>query len=270
MLIATFLLALGALVLFAWWMQERITFQPPSPPFDDPGETRRVAYTATDGAQLFAYLVGDSTSSDHLVLAFHGNADLAVWQIDWARELAARTGWQVMLAEYRGYGGAPGTPSYANAQLDARAALAYVADSLGIMPSHMAYFGHSLGSGVATELAAESPPGSLVLQSPFTSARDMARVIVAPPIAMAWRLISRVHYDTERAVATMDTPVHVAHGDRDLVVPSRMGRRVYAAAKAKGQLLIVQGAGHNNVEERGGQSYWDWLVAAVTGVPAVR
>ena len=270
MLITIILVALGALVFLAWWMQERITFQPPSPPFDDAGETQRVTYAAKDGAELFAYLVGDSTSDGRFVLAFHGNADLAVWQIPWAKELAARTGSRVMLAEYRGYGGAAGTPSYANAQLDARAALAYATDALGVRPSRMAYFGHSLGSGVAAELAAESPPAALILQSPFTSARDMARIIVAPPIAMAWRLISRVHYDTEKAVATMETPVHVAHGDRDLVVPSRMGRRVYAAAKVKGQLLVVNGAGHNDLEDRGGQSYWDWLASAVNGVAAVR
>jgi hypothetical protein len=203
-------------------------------------------------------------------LAFHGNADLAVWQIPWARELSSRTGWRVMLAEYRGYGGVAGSPSYLNAQRDARAALAFASESLGIPASRMAFFGHSLGSAVAAELAAEATPASLLLQSPFTSARDMARIIVAAPITYAWRVISRVHYDTESKVAALEAPVHVIHGDRDLIVPVRMGRRVHASAKVKGQLLIIEGAGHNDLTQRGGERYWNWLVTALTGAPAVR
>lgn len=262
--IASILLGMVALVALAWWQQERITFQPPSPPFDDPGSTTRVTYATSDGTQLFAYLVGPSSRDSGLILAFHGNADLAVWQIPWAQELAKRTGWRVMLAEYRGYGGNSGKPTYANAQLDARAALRFASDSLAAPVSRMAFFGHSLGSAIATELAAESTPAMLLLQSPFTSARDMARIIVARPVAAAFSLISRVHYDTETKVANLDAPVHVAHGERDLIIPVRMGRRVHAAAKVKGRLLVVPGAGHNNVEDRGGEQYWNWLVAAIT------
>ena len=269
MVIAVVLLGIVGFLALAWWRQERIAFQPPSPPFDDAGTTERVEYTARDGTRLFAYLVGEATDTAGLVIAFHGNADLAVWQIPWGRELASRTGSRVMLAEYRGYGGNAGSPTYLNAQLDARAALGFATDSLGVPLSRMVFFGHSLGSAIATELAAESLPQVLVLQSPFTSARDMARIIVAQPIALAWKLISRIHYDTEDKVRRLDIPVHVAHGTRDLVVPTRMGRRVHAAAKVKGELLIVDGAGHNDVEDRGGDAYWSWLTRALApSVPA--
>ncbi|MGI9077650.1 MAG: alpha/beta hydrolase [Gemmatimonadaceae bacterium] len=269
MLIIAIVLAVAGVLFLAWWRQERITFQPPPPPFEDPGDTPRVQYAAADGTRLFAFLVGTPSADRGLILAFHGNADLAVWQIPWARELAARSGWQVMLAEYRGYGGAEGSPTYANAQEDSRAALRYAIESLRIPASRLVLFGHSLGSAVATELATEVNPAALVLQSPFTSARDMARIIVAPPITVAWRLISRIHYDTETRVAALGVPVHVAHGDRDLIVPVRMGRRVHAAAKEKGQLLIINGAGHNDVEDRGGERYWDFFLAALMGVSAV-
>lgn len=265
MIILSGIVVLLVALLLVWWRQERITFQPPSPPFDDAGDAPRVAITADDGTKVFGYLIGERRDAGVLI-AFHGNADMAVWQIDWARELAARSGWQVLLVEYRGYAGNPGTPSYSGVQQDARAALALVRDSLGVPLSRIAYFGHSLGSGVAAELAAESPPAALLLQSPFTSARDMARIIVARPIALVWNLVSRVHYDTERHVGALSSVVHVAHGDRDRIVPTRMGRRVHAAAANKGELLIVPGAGHNDVSERGGSSYWRWAVGALAGV----
>jgi len=262
MIIIAGVTAILVTILIIWWRQERITFQPPSPPYDDAGSTPRVVFTCADGVEIFGYLLGDRQDTG-LLIAFHGNADLAVWQIPWAREVSARSGWRVLLVEYRGYAGNPGSPSYHAVQSDARAALAFARDSLRVPAARLAYFGHSIGSGVATELATEAVPAALILQSPFTSARDMARIIVARPIALVWKMVSRVHYDTAIHVAALGCVVHVAHGDRDLIVPTRMGRRVHAAARNKGQLLIVPGAGHNDVPARGGVDYWHWMTSAL-------
>jgi fermentation-respiration switch protein FrsA (DUF1100 family) len=57
--------------------------------------------------------------------------------------------------------------------------------------------------------------------------------------------------------------VWVAHGDRDLIIPVRMGREVFEAAAHRGELLIVPGAGHNDVADVGGRDYWRWLARAV-------
>ena len=263
MILATAVAVLIIALTVIWWRQERITFQPPPPPYEDAANTPRVPLACADGTELFGYLVGDDHGQGVLI-AFHGNADLAVWQIPWAQELSRRSGWRVLLVEYRGYAGNSGSPSYQGVREDARAALTFVIDSLDIPASRIAYFGHSLGSGVAGELAVESEPATLLLQSPFTSARDMARIIVARPIALIWNFVSRVHYDTEAVVARLGCRVHVAHGDRDRIVPTRMGRRVHAAAANKGTLLIVPGAGHNNVVDRGGTTYWNWIVSALS------
>ena len=106
-------------------------------------------------------------------------------------------------------------------------------------------------------------PATLILQSPFTSARDMAKRMLVPPIPWLWRRISRVHYDTRSIVGNTDTPVWVAHGTRDLTIPTWMGRAVYDAARSKGELLLVAGAGHNDVAQVGGDAYWRWLAAAL-------
>jgi fermentation-respiration switch protein FrsA (DUF1100 family) len=253
-----------ALVVLVWWRQERIVFQPPR---DAPADhdTLRVAYQASDGQPLFAYLVvprGERTRPERVLIAFHGNADLAVWQVPWAAEVARRTGWAVLCPEYRGYAGLPGEPTYERSKLDARAAYAYARDSLDVPPAHVAIFGHSLGSAIAAALAAEERPSALLLQSPFTSARAMARIVVARPVAALWRVISRVHYDTEAQVRALDVPVHVAHGDRDFVIPVHMGRAVHAAARRRGRLFIARGAGHNDVGAAG-EEYWSWIVEAL-------
>lgn len=257
-----------AMIALLWWRQERIVFQPPTL-FPDTVEddVARVDYRASDGQPLFAYVVDppavEPAGIAGTVLAFHGNADLAVWLLPWAREVARRTGWRVVIPEYRGYAGLPGTPTYAGSRLDAAAAYASVREPLGADPKRLALFGHSLGSAIAAELATAAPHSALVLQSPFTSARDMARRLVLAPVLPAWRLISRVHFDTQANVSRITTPVSVAHGARDVTIPVAMGRRVHEAAKVKGRLLVVDAAGHNDVAEMGGEAYWEWVRAGI-------
>jgi pimeloyl-ACP methyl ester carboxylesterase len=268
----------AALVGLVWWAQERIVFQPPGSfaPWAgaDDHVTRRVDYRAADGQPLFAFVVRPRRTADPeqrgpspvprgVVIVFHGNADLASSWIGWGGEVAERTGLTVVAAEYRGYGGLPGTPTYEGSKLDARAAYAFVRDSLGARPEHVFIYGHSLGSAIGAELAAEVRPRALLLESPLTSARAMARIVVARPVVALWRVIARVHYDTEARVRALDAPVHVAHGERDAVIPVHMGRAVHAAARVKGGLLIVRGAGHNDVQHAAGGDYWRWLGGAL-------
>jgi fermentation-respiration switch protein FrsA (DUF1100 family) len=257
---------LSGLLLLLWWGQERILFQPPLL-YDARNEPELVEYKAADGQKLVGYVVGDPKASPGVLLCFHGNADLAVWQLDWARLVVEHTGYSVFLAEYRGYMSLGGTPSYATTKLDAQAAYDHLHKNLGVDTSRLAYYGHSLGSAVAAELAEKHPPRALLLQSPFASARAMARLIVSPPVAMAWRTISRIHFDTRQVVSNLDVPVSVAHGKRDRVVPFRLGLEVYEAAKRKGEFLVVEGAGHNDLTDVAGDDYWKWIKTALALQP---
>jgi fermentation-respiration switch protein FrsA (DUF1100 family) len=261
---AAFLIAAllaGSLVLL-WWSQERILFQPP-PLLEAIPESGRVSYDAVDGQRLAGFIVGDPKKAPGVLLCFHGNADLSVWQLDWARAVERRTRYAVFLAEYRGYLGLKGKPTYASTKLDARAAYDHLRVAFGVDRTRMAYFGHSLGSGVASELAEIHPPAALLLQAPFSSARAMARLIVWPAVVLIWKAISRVHFDTRQVVSDLDVPVSVVHGRRDRIVPIRMGIEVYEAARRKGKLLLVEGAGHSDVPHIAGEDYWRWVDEAL-------
>ena len=254
-------LLLGLLALL-WQSQERILFQPPHF-HEEPVETGRARYMASDGQPLTGFIVGDPQTAPGVLLCFHGNADLAMWQLEWARSVTEHSGYAVMLAEYRGYMSLGGNPTYSTSKLDALAAYDYLGSAFGIDGTRTAYFGHSLGSAIAVELAEVHRPRALLLQSPFSSARAMARLIVTPSIAVVWRSISRIHFDTTRVVSRLDVPVSVSHGKRDRIVPFRMGLEVYDAARKKGQLLAVEKAGHSDVAEVAGEEYWKWLTNAL-------
>jgi len=259
------LVVLGLLfgfVYLLWWSQERILFQPPMLN-EAPVESGRVHYSAADGQQLVGFVIGDPRTAPGTLLCFHGNADLAMWQLDWARNVEQRTGHAVFLAEYRGYMSLGGSPTYSNTKLDAQAAREHLMSAFGLNRVRLAYFGHSLGSAIATELAETHPPRALLLQSPFSSARAMARLIVSPPVVLVWKAISRIHFDTRQAVSGLDLPVWVAHGKGDRIVPFKMGVEVHDAAKQKGRLLLVDSAGHNDVADVGGEEYWRWLKDAL-------
>jgi fermentation-respiration switch protein FrsA (DUF1100 family) len=261
--------AAAIFVFFAvvlWRSQERVVFQPPGPPYPGAQGARRIDLQAEDGQPLLAYLVGEP-SARGLVIVYHGNADLAAWQIPWARELSRRTGRAVLLAEFRGYGGLSGSPTYAGVKLDARAVYRVARETLGVPAERIALYGHSLGSAIAAEVAHESRPEVLILVSPLTSVRDMARRISPSAVLLFWTGLVRVHYDTESLVRSLDAPVWVAHGALDDVIPAQMGRRVFDAARVRGELLFLDDASHNDVVDRGNERYWTWIGRALRADP---
>lgn len=271
--LAVVLAAVFTLLLLAVWrMQERMVFQPPAGAWPAPAGLERLEFVAPDGTAMFALLVRDEAppvagaAPSPVVLHFHGNAEVASLAVPWAQALARRTGAVVVLAEYRGYAGIGGSPTYAASRTDALALWSAVQRALGATPDRTVVHGFSLGSAVATELAAEIGPRALVLEAPFTSAAAMA-VRFGPMLrGPIWRMIARVHYDTRARVAEFEAPVWVAHGAADGIIPARMGREVHAAARNRGELLIVAGAGHNDLRLAGGGAYERWLDAAVGGI----
>lgn len=253
-----------------WLMQERLVFVPPPTPLRQGRGATRIDFVSTDGQPLLGFLIvapaaRASDTLNQLILHFHGNGDLADSWVDWARDVAERTGWSVFLAEYRGYGGLPGRPTYDGLMRDARAALAFVRTEYGLPARKVVLYGHSLGTGVATELAVEQGAQAVLLEAPMTSVLDVGRHTLGPPLSWVVPLISRIHFAPLDRVRSIQAPVSVACGDRDDVAPAWMGRSVFDAALRKGEFLLVLGAQHGDVSDRGGERYWEWLRKALAG-----
>ena len=249
-------------------VQDRLMFSPRHPATSQGAGAVRVTYTATDRHPLYAFAVepGARTGSAAVhgaVLVFHGYSDIAGTWIPWAQEVASRTGWPVVLAEYRGYGGLAGTPDADAMMHDARAALSATTARYNIDASRVALFGHALGSGVATQLASERRVRAVVLESPMSSLRALTRRAFSPPLSWMLSLVSRNEFEPVERVRTVAVPVWVGVGQRDRLTPPAMAQEVFDAARTPGEFLLVPAAAHGQLSESGGAAYWAWLIRAV-------
>jgi pimeloyl-ACP methyl ester carboxylesterase len=189
------------------------------------------------------------------VLVAPGNAGDRSLRAPLATALS-REGLSVLLLDYRGYGGNPGSPSEEGLARDVRAARTFLVED-GVPPGRLIYLGESLGAAVATELAAEHPPAGLVLRSPFV---DLASVGSHHYPYLPVRTLLRDRFPLTSYLEEVDVPVSVVLGTGDTVVPPEQSRQVAESAPRLRRLVEVPGADHNDTPLVSGPS----LVDAVT------
>ena len=210
-----------------------------------------VRFEAEDGTRLHGWWIPAprQPASAHVLLS-HGNAGNIGDRVLHAR-LLSDAGLDVFLFDYRGYGRSEGNPDEEGTYRDARAARAAWLRQAGVDAARLVYLGESVGGAVALALAVEAPPLGLVLQSAFTSIREMGRRHY-PFIPSA---VVPDAYPNLRRIAQLKSPLLVIHGDRDDIVPVGHGRALFDAAPPPKRLEIVRGAGHNDLLEAMGASY---------------
>ena len=181
-----------------------------------------------------------------------GNKSHYLDRVEGLRQL----GVSLLLFDYRGYGESRGDfPKETQLYQDGRAAWDYLTQQQKIPPQHIYIYGESLGGAIALDLAVKQPQAAgLIVQSSFTSMRDMAR----------WKRLSWVFpvdimlnqkFDSITKVRALQIPVLFVHGTTDDVVPFEMGERLFAAAPSPKYLHVVPDAGHTTLLKPGKLSY---------------
>jgi fermentation-respiration switch protein FrsA (DUF1100 family) len=251
-------LLVGLAATLLWIFQRRLIYFPllqDLPPVRTslPG-AEEVGVQTSDGVRLGGWFLAGGRARGPAVLVFNGNAGDRSYRAPLAAGLARR-GWSVLLFDYRGYAGNPGSPSEAGLVADAHAARAYLAARAEVDPARIVYFGESLGAAVAVALAVEAPPAALVLRSPFTSLADVGRLHY-PWLPLVDRLL-RDRFASIDRILDVRCPVLVVAGDRDTVVPAEQSRRLYAAAPEPKRFVLIPGADHNDFALLAGQALLD-------------
>jgi uncharacterized protein len=199
------------------------------------------------------------------VLVCNGNGGDRSMRAGLAAALS-RLGLAVLLFDYRGYGGNPGSPTEEGLAADARAALEYLAGRPEVDPERVVYLGESLGAAVALRLAVERPPAALVLRSPFASLAEVGqRHYPVLPVS----LLLRDRYDSAALAGRLTAPLLVVAGSRDQIVPVSHSRRLFAAAPEPKRLVVLDGADHNDYDLHAGPRLVGELRAFLAGVPGL-
>jgi uncharacterized protein len=268
-------LAIGA-VAFMYglrWLESAMTFHPVRVAADQklplPPGAEDVWFNSADGTRLHGWFFqSEAKPATATLIYFHGNGG-NISNVDWVGQRFAKQGFDVLLFDYRGYGASAGDPgAESGLYADGDAALAFVVNNKGARAERIVLYGQSLGTTVATDVAARNNVGAVVLESGFSSASSVAET--ALPWLPRWlHFLGRNRFDSARKLARVKAPVLITHGDPDPVIPTSEARLLFAAANEPKKLLTFAGAGHNVFGSQGEQ-YFDQVVQFIRESTALR
>lgn len=199
--------------------------------------------TSADGTRVQLWYKA-AQSGFPTIIYFHGNA-AHLGNRAGTYHSFTQAGFGLLALSYRGYGKSEGTPSENGIYQDARAAIAYARHELNIPANKLIYYGESLGSGVAIQVANEQPPGAVVLEAPYTSvAQRAAEIYFYVPV----QLLIRDRFESYRKIGGVHAPLLILHGLQDTVIPIAHGKAILAQANEPKQAYFFPNIGHNDFD----------------------
>jgi pimeloyl-ACP methyl ester carboxylesterase len=159
-------------------------------------------------------------------------------------------GYSVLAVDYRGWGESSViTPSEASIRQDALLAWAELKKRQPKAGQRVIY-GHSMGSGVAVDLASRLAPadyGGLVLESAFTSFTGVAHA--SGWLARLLNLFNGEQFASIDKISQVQAPLLMLHGNLDSTIPIQLGQQLFAAANTPKHWLVVEGATHSDLDQ---------------------
>jgi fermentation-respiration switch protein FrsA (DUF1100 family) len=218
-----------------------------------------VWFDADDGARLHGwYCPCDRPRA--VVLFAHGNAGNLSHRAPLMQYLQKDLRVSALIFDYRGYGRSEGVPTVKGVLKDGRAARTLLARRAGIKESQIVLMGRSLGGAIVVQLAAESPPRGLILESTFSSFKDVAAHHY--PL-LAW-LVPANKLNSAVKIATYKGPLLQSHGDADRTIPYALGRKLFKAANEPKSFITIPGGDHN---DRQSAEYYTQLNRFIDALP---
>lgn len=172
----------------------------------------------------------------------HGNAGNVALRVDWLRHLQNQAKLSVLIFDYRGYGRSEGVATVEGVLKDSQAARAKLCELAKVEADQLILMGESLGGAIVIELAAEVAPRGLIIQSTFSSLRDVADVHYPK---LSW-LVPEGKLNSVERISKYRGPLLQSHGKLDRTIPFSLGQKLFAAANEPKQFIEIKRADHNN------------------------
>lgn len=213
--------------------------------FDSKLKLEPIELTAADGLKLRSYYFAPQPGKP-LIVYFPDRLGDIIYK---PRHLTAiaEEGYGLLLTGYRGYGGNPGLPSEAMLYADASAMMERIAaDELA--PDGVIIYGYSMGTGVASYVAARAETLGLVLEAPFTTFGDAVR----QQFSQVPEWLVRTKFDTRSRIDKVDAPILILAGGKDQITPARFAEHLAAMNSDHASLVVVPDGNHLNLIRKGG------------------
>jgi len=238
----SFIFIIGLILFYLRYFERHTLFFPSRDlevlPKESGLDFEEVFFKTSDQKKLNAWFI-PLPGAKYTVLFCHGNAGNISHRLEKIKFFHC-LGCRVFIFDYRGYGKSSGSPSQAGLYLDAQAAYDYLL-ARGIKANEIIGFGESLGGAFMIDVASKNKIRALVVESTFSSGKDMAKAIY--PFLPYWLFSLRL--DSASKIKSITIPKLIIHSLNDEIVPYRLGRKLYELAAAPKEFLQIQGA-HNN------------------------
>lgn len=222
-LIALFIGLFIVLCLYMFLRQDRLLFYPVrhDPLLLQQWESQRVEIAMGDHRVEGWWIENANANTQQVVLYFGGNAEDVLYTASTSRALDAA---RVLVTNYRGYGASSGRPSQAALFEDALAVYDYVVQHAAVAPNHIVVMGRSLGSGVATYLAAHRPVRGVILITPFDSIAAVAQKLYP---FLPIRLLLRHPFPSDTFAPRITAPALILAAEHDALIPPAHAERLF-------------------------------------------
>jgi len=190
--------------------------------------------------------------SKYTILYSHGNA-VDLGGLQYLKNNFYNHGYSIVIYDYSGYGHSTGKPSEQQVYNDVQAVYDYLISQKNINADQIISYGHSLGSAIATDLAAKNSVAALILESPFTTAFRVKTVYPIVPFDK---------FETIKKIRGLHAPVFILHSKDDNVVPFWHGEALYEAANTPKKFLAFKSEGHAGITHSA--EFWPALDAFIS------
>ena len=226
--VSSVVLAYFIIILFVYFYQRNLLYHPSENNYlnDKITFNYEEIFIETDKKiKLKSWFIKKDLDKFKTILIFHGNAGNLFNRVYKLNELN-KLDVNILLISWRGFSGNKGKPTEKNLYHDAEEAVKWL-NNRGAISKNIILYGESLGTGVATELGTSNAFGGIILESPFTSIANAAKIYY-PYLPVS--IILKDRYDSIGKIKNINTPIFIMHGKMDNIIPQQMGLELFEKA----------------------------------------
>ena len=228
--LSSLIVAYVVLIIFIYFYQRNLLYHPSENNYQNDKiqfNYDEVFIKVDEKIKLKSWLIKKDFKKLKTLVIFHGNAGHLSNRIYKLNELY-KLDINILLISWRGFSGNKGSPTEQNLYKDAEATIKWLNEQ-EIKNNQIILYGESLGSGVAVEIGKKNNFNSIILESPFTSIENSAKIYY-PYLPV--KLLLKDKFNSISKITMINIPILIMHGKKDDVVPFSMGKQLFEKANS--------------------------------------